>query len=113
MTAQSLFKAGRLGDAIGALSAELRDNPTDAQRRTFLFELLCFAGSFDRAEQHDRGSGKAAADRNQMTGEIGDDRVAARPPAGERQGQQKKDNQERVRPAPGGTAGHPCSGAIV
>ena len=33
MTAQSLFKAGRLDDAIGALSAELRDNPTDAQRR--------------------------------------------------------------------------------
>jgi type VI secretion system protein ImpE len=51
MTAQSLFKAGRLDDAIGALSAELRDNPTDAQRRTFLFELLCFAGSFDRAEK--------------------------------------------------------------
>src|SRR6187399_958412 len=51
MTAQSLFKAGRLDDAIEALSAELRDNPTDAQRRTFLFELLCFAGNFDRAEK--------------------------------------------------------------
>src|SRR5215208_2196341 len=51
MTAQSLFQAGRLDDAIGALSAELRDNPTDAQRRTFLFELLCFAGNFDRAEK--------------------------------------------------------------
>ncbi len=49
MTAQTLFKAGRLDDAIGALSTELRDNPTDAQRRTFLFELLCFAGNFDRA----------------------------------------------------------------
>ena len=49
MTAQSLFQAGRLDDAIGALSAELRDNPTDAQRRTFLFELLCFAGNYDRA----------------------------------------------------------------
>lgn len=50
-TAQSLFQAGRLDDAIGALSAELRSNPTDAQRRTFLFELLCFAGNFDRAEK--------------------------------------------------------------
>jgi type VI secretion system protein ImpE len=51
MTAQSLFQAGRLEDAIGALNAELRNNPTDTQRRTFLFELLCFAGNFDRAEK--------------------------------------------------------------
>jgi type VI secretion system protein ImpE len=51
MTAQSLFQAGRLDDAIAALSTELRSNPTDTQRRTFLFELLCFAGNFDRAEK--------------------------------------------------------------
>jgi type VI secretion system protein ImpE len=49
MTAQSLYQAGRLDDAIEALSAELRSNPTDTQRRTFLFELLCFAGNYDRA----------------------------------------------------------------
>lgn len=49
MTAQSLYQAGRLNDAIEALGAELRSNPTDAQRRTFLFELLCFAGNYDRA----------------------------------------------------------------
>jgi type VI secretion system protein ImpE len=49
MTAQSLYQAGRLDDAIDALSAELRSNPTDAQRRTFLFELLCFTGNYDRA----------------------------------------------------------------
>jgi type VI secretion system protein ImpE len=30
----------------------VRDNPTDVQRRTFLFELLCFNGDFDRAEKH-------------------------------------------------------------
>lgn len=51
MTAQTLFQAGRLDDAIEALSGELRSNPTDTQRRTFLFELLCFAGNFDRAEK--------------------------------------------------------------
>jgi type VI secretion system protein ImpE len=51
MTAQSLFQSGRLEDAIGALNVELRNNPTDTQRRTFLFELLCFAGNFDRAEK--------------------------------------------------------------
>ena len=36
---------------IEALGAELRDNPTDTQRRIFLFELLCFAGNHDRAEK--------------------------------------------------------------
>ena len=38
-------------DAMKALSAELRDNPTDARRRTFLFELLCFAGEWERADK--------------------------------------------------------------
>ena len=38
-------------DAIKALSAELRDNPTDTRRRTFLFELLCFAGEYERADK--------------------------------------------------------------
>ena len=52
MTARELYKAGKLNEAVQALSAELRDNPTDAQRRTFLFELLCFTGDFDRARKH-------------------------------------------------------------
>jgi type VI secretion system protein ImpE len=51
MTSRQLFDAGKLQPAIDALGVELRDNPDDAQRRTFLFELLCFAGSFDRAEK--------------------------------------------------------------
>jgi type VI secretion system protein ImpE len=52
MGAKELFQAGKLNEAIAALSAELRDNPTDVRRRTFLFELLCFQGEFDRAEKH-------------------------------------------------------------
>lgn len=52
MRARELFQAGRLDEAIEALSAELRDNPADTQRRVFLFELLCFAGLYDRAEKH-------------------------------------------------------------
>ena len=40
-----------LDEAIEALGAELRDNPTDTRRRTFLFELLCFAGNYARAEK--------------------------------------------------------------
>lgn len=51
MTPQELFKAGRLNDAVAALTNELRTAPTDTKRRTFLFELLCFAGEYDRAER--------------------------------------------------------------
>lgn len=51
-TARELYAAGRLDSAIEALGTEVRDNPTDAQRRTFLFELLTFAGQYDRAEKH-------------------------------------------------------------
>ncbi|HKV24483.1 MAG TPA: type VI secretion system accessory protein TagJ [Candidatus Acidoferrum sp.] len=51
MSVQQLFQAGRLDDAIQALNAEVRDNPTDVKRRTFLFELLCFSGDFGRAEK--------------------------------------------------------------
>jgi len=51
MKARALLQAGRLDEAIESLGAELRDNPTDTQRRTFLFELLCFAGAFARAEK--------------------------------------------------------------
>ena len=51
MTASDLFKAGKLDEAIATLGAELRKDPTDAQRRVFLFELLSFAGQFERAEK--------------------------------------------------------------
>lgn len=52
MTPKQLFQSGKLNEAIAALGAELRDNPTDTQRRTFLFELLSFAGEYERAEKH-------------------------------------------------------------
>jgi type VI secretion system protein ImpE len=51
MGAKELFQAGKLDEAVQALSAEVRDHPTDVQRRTFLFELLCFHGQYDRAEK--------------------------------------------------------------
>lgn len=51
MDSQQLFREGRLTEALKALSAEVRDNPTDTRRRTFLFELLCFAGEFERADK--------------------------------------------------------------
>ncbi len=52
MTVQQLLQAGQLDDAVQVLSAEVRDNPQDVKRRTFLFELLCFSGDFSRAEKH-------------------------------------------------------------
>jgi type VI secretion system protein ImpE len=50
-TAKELFQDGRLEAAIEALGVELRSNPADVQRRSFLFELLSFAGQYDRAQK--------------------------------------------------------------
>jgi type VI secretion system protein ImpE len=49
LDAKTLYQEGKLTEAIAALNGEVRDRPTDVQRRTFLFELLCFAGDYDRA----------------------------------------------------------------
>ncbi|HLJ86712.1 MAG TPA: type VI secretion system accessory protein TagJ [Candidatus Angelobacter sp.] len=52
MTGMELFQSGKLQEAIQALGDEVRKNPVDTRRRTFLFELLCFAGEYERAEKH-------------------------------------------------------------
>lgn len=49
MDALSLYRAGQLREAIDALGVELKKQPLDARRRTFLFELLCFTGEYERA----------------------------------------------------------------
>jgi len=51
MKAKELLDAGKVREAEKALSAFLRDNPADTSLRTFLFELLCFSGQYDRAEK--------------------------------------------------------------
>jgi len=51
VTPLALYREGKLREAIKALGDELRSNPLDAKRRTFLFELLVFAGEYDRAEK--------------------------------------------------------------
>ncbi len=45
------YQAGRLDEAIEALAATLREDPGNVRQRTFLFELLCFAGDLERAEK--------------------------------------------------------------
>jgi type VI secretion system protein ImpE len=48
---RELFRAGKVREAIQALNAYLRERPADTAQRTFLFELLCFAGEYSRAEK--------------------------------------------------------------
>lgn len=52
MDALSLYRSGNLRAAVDALGDELKKQPLDTKRRTFLFELLCFAGEYGRAEKH-------------------------------------------------------------
>lgn len=65
MQAQNLFREGKLSEAIAAAGELVRENPADARLRTFLFELLCFAGEYDRAEKHLHllGTGSGEKDR--------------------------------------------------
>jgi len=51
VTAKELFAAGKVRDAEKVLTAYLREHPADKAQRIFLFELLCFAGEFARAER--------------------------------------------------------------
>jgi type VI secretion system protein ImpE len=51
VTAKQLFEAGKVRDAQKEVTAYLREHPADSAQRTFLFELLCFSGDFDRAEK--------------------------------------------------------------
>ena len=48
---KELFKAGKVREAVQALTAYLREHPADTAQRIFLFELLCFSGEFARAEK--------------------------------------------------------------
>ena len=52
MKAEQLLREGKLDEAVQALGEHLRENPADTRGRTFLFELLCFRGEYDRASSH-------------------------------------------------------------
>jgi type VI secretion system protein ImpE len=51
MTSKELFDAGNLRGAIDAVTQEVKASPRDLRSRVFLFELLSFAGEFQRAER--------------------------------------------------------------
>lgn len=49
--AKVMLDAGNLTGAIEIALNSVKSNPTDETARTFLFELSCFAGNWDRAEK--------------------------------------------------------------
>ncbi len=51
MVASEAYRAGRLGEAIEAQVREVKAHPVDTGARMFLFELLAFAGEYDRARR--------------------------------------------------------------
>lgn len=51
MTASELFQAGKLDEAIAAQTAQVKSSPADSSKRLFLFELLAFAGEWERARK--------------------------------------------------------------
>jgi len=46
-----LLSSGQLTTALDELNREVKADPVDIRRRTMLFELLCFAGDYTRAER--------------------------------------------------------------
>jgi type VI secretion system protein ImpE len=49
MDAQQLISDGQLGAALTALQDQIRKDPSNAKYRTFLFQLLCVQGQWNRA----------------------------------------------------------------
>jgi type VI secretion system protein ImpE len=49
--AKELLATGRLNEAIENLLGQVKANPNDAAARTFLFELSCLSGDWERAEK--------------------------------------------------------------
>lgn len=49
-SSKELFDAGDLPGAVDAATADVRQHPTDVQRRLFLAELFCFQGDIERAD---------------------------------------------------------------
>ena len=51
MKARDLYKSGQLTEAVAAAVADVKVKPQDAAARSFLCELLCFAGDLERADK--------------------------------------------------------------
>ena len=51
VTPLDLYYAGRLQDALAAVTDKVKQKPTDLSSRGFLIELLCFQGELERADR--------------------------------------------------------------
>lgn len=49
MKAKDLLESNQLSAAVAELTQDVKAHPTDTHLRTFLFELLCFQGEYQRA----------------------------------------------------------------
>ena len=52
MNPKDLIRAGRLSEARDQLTTEVKSSPSDASKRTLLFQVLSFCGEWDKAERH-------------------------------------------------------------
>ena len=52
MLSDEHYKAGRLNDAVAAAVEEVKAQPGNVGRRSFLAQLLCFRGDLERADVH-------------------------------------------------------------
>jgi len=68
MNAREFLKIGDLTHAIEHAQQDVRARPMDTQDRMFLFELLCFAGQWDRATRQLDTLAELSADR--VTGDV-------------------------------------------
>lgn len=63
MNAQEHFEAGQIAAAIDAQVQAVKSAPLDGGKRTFLFELLAFAGELDRADKQLAAIGAEASEK--------------------------------------------------
>src|SRR5947207_9727588 len=49
MDASDFLRKGKLNEALEALQNQIRNDPSNAKLRVFLFQLLCVMGRWDRA----------------------------------------------------------------
>lgn len=59
--AEGLLKAGRLDEALEALTVQVRGSPADAAQRVLLFQLLAASGQWERADAQLEAAGKLDA----------------------------------------------------
>ena len=61
MTAEELLRAGRANEALKSLQDQVRAQPSNAELRVFLFQLLAVLGQWSRAQNQLKVAGELDA----------------------------------------------------